>query len=254
VLRQRNTLLKTARATGLKGDRLSTLDIWDERLVEFGSEIIRERLSLVDDLRGHLEAAYLAIAGADHSPRLSMQLSAMASDPDADDRGTVRVESAADAADVAEVFRATLARVRQRELDRAITLVGPHRDDLLFELNGLPAKGYASHGESWSFALSIRLAAAELVREQSSAGDPVLILDDVFAELDQPRRERLALAVAGYEQVLVTAAVEADIPQPLRGQVVRIAAGVILPPPDGHAPEGSLPIEDDEPAAGEKTA
>lgn len=235
VLRQRNTLLKTARATGLKGERLSTLDIWDERLVEFGSEIIRERLALVDELRGHLESAYLAIAGADHSPRLSMQLSAMASDPDADDRGTVRVESAADAADVADVFRATLARVRQRELDRAITLVGPHRDDLLFELNGLPAKGYASHGESWSFALSIRLAAAELVREQSAAGDPVLILDDVFAELDQPRRERLALAVAGYEQVLVTAAVEADIPEPLRGQVVRIAAGVILPSAESPA-------------------
>ncbi|MFD1715149.1 DNA replication/repair protein RecF [Amnibacterium flavum] len=228
VLRQRNTLLKTARATGLKGDRLSTLDIWDERLVEFGSEIIRERLALVDDLRGHLQSAYLAIAGADHSPRISMQLSIMAADPDADDRGTARVESSLPLAEISESFRQTLARVRPRELDRAITLVGPHRDDLLFELNSLPAKGYASHGESWSFALSMRLAAAELVREQSAGGDPVLILDDVFAELDQPRRERLARAVAGYEQVLVTAAVEADIPETLRGQVIRIKAGRIL--------------------------
>lgn len=228
VLRQRNTLLKSARANGLKGDRLSTLEIWDDRLVEFGSEIIVERLRLVDQLRPHLQAAYLAIAGSDHAPRLAMQLSALAADPSSDDKGTLRVEEALSIASVEESFRATLAGVRAKELDRAITLVGPHRDDLYLELNGLPARGYASHGESWSFALALRLAAAELVRDTSSAGDPVLILDDVFAELDAPRRKRLAGAVAGYEQVLVTAAVEGDIPDELSGNLVRIAAGRIL--------------------------
>ncbi|MET0590143.1 MAG: DNA replication/repair protein RecF [Naasia sp.] len=242
VLRQRNTLLKSARASGLKGDRLSTLEIWDERLVALGSEIVVERLRLVDLLRPHLEKAYLTIAGADHSPRMAMQLSALAADPSSDDRGTVRVESAIDAESVAESFRATLAGVRTRELERAITLVGPHRDDLHLELNSLPAKGYASHGESWSFALSLRLAAAELVRDRSSAGDPVLILDDVFAELDAPRRTRLAGAVAGYEQVLVTAAVEEDIPDELTGNMVRIRAGRILEdasPVEPAGPDGT---------------
>ncbi|BDI21228.1 DNA replication/repair protein RecF [Herbiconiux sp. L3-i23] len=227
VLRQRNTLLKSARATGTKGAGLATLDIWDERLVELGSEIVAQRLSLVDQLRGHVAGAYTAIAGADHRPRLGMQVSVLANDPDSDDRGTERVESSIDAAELAERFRESLSRVRPRELDRAITLVGPHRDDLHLELNGLPARGYASHGESWSFALALRLAAAELVRESSSAGDPVLILDDVFAELDEPRRERLAVAVAGYEQVLVTAAVEGDIPSTLTGRLIRIRAGRI---------------------------
>ncbi len=227
VLRQRNTLLKSARANGLKGDRLSTLEIWDDRLIEFGSEIIVERLRLVDQLRPHLQAAYLAIAGSDHSPRLAMQLSALAADPASDEKGTLRVEDALSVEAVGESFRATLAGVRGKELDRAITLVGPHRDDLYLELNGLPARGYASHGESWSFALALRLAAAELVRDTSSAGDPVLILDDVFAELDAPRRQRLAGAVAGYEQVLVTAAVEGDIPSDLSGNLVRIKAGRI---------------------------
>lgn len=227
VLRQRNTLLKSARANGLKGDRLSTLEIWDDRLVEFGSEIIVERLRLVDQLRPHLQAAYLSIAGSDHSPRLAMQLSALAADPASDEKGTLRVEDALSVEAVGESFRATLAGVRGKELDRAITLVGPHRDDLYLELNGLPARGYASHGESWSFALALRLAAAELVRDTSSAGDPVLILDDVFAELDAPRRQRLAGAVADYEQVLVTAAVEGDIPSELSGNLVRIKAGRI---------------------------
>lgn len=230
VLRQRNTLLKSARANGLKGDRLSTLEIWDDRLIEFGSEIIVERLRLVDQLRPHLQAAYLAIAGSDHSPRLAMQLSALAADPASDEKGTLRVEDALSVEAVGESFRATLAGVRGKELDRAITLVGPHRDDLYLELNGLPARGYASHGESWSFALALRLAAAELVRDTSSAGDPVLILDDVFAELDAPRRQRLAGAVAGYEQVLVTAAVEGDIPADLSGNLVRIKAGRIEEP------------------------
>ena len=117
---------------------------------------------------------------------------------------------------------------RPKELERGITLVGPHRDDVVLLLNGLPAKGYASHGESWSFALALRLASAELLRRDSTTGDPVLVLDDVFAELDRLRRERLAAAIGGFEQVLVTAAVLEDVPEPLTARIVHIEAGRIL--------------------------
>jgi DNA replication and repair protein RecF len=128
----------------------------------------------------------------------------------------------------ADAFRGALAALRGKELDRGMTLVGPHRDDLVFLLNALPAKGYASHGESWSFALALKLASAELLRRDSSSGDPVLILDDVFAELDQSRRTRLSDAVNGYEQVLITAAVFEDVPQALAAHVIHIRAGAVV--------------------------
>ena len=117
-----------------------------------------------------------------------------------------------------------------------MTLAGPHRDDLVFELNNLPAKGYASHGESWSFALALKLASAELLRRDSTSGDPVLILDDVFAELDQSRRRRLAEAVTGYEQVIITAAVFEDVPAVLAAHAIHIHAGAVVDgPPTARA-------------------
>jgi DNA replication and repair protein RecF len=128
---------------------------------------------------------------------------------------------------IADLFRASLADKRAKELDRGLTLTGPHRDDLVLRVRDLPVKGYASHGESWSVALALRLASAELLRSESPAGDPVLILDDVFAELDADRRQRLATLTAAYEQVVVTAAVEEDIPDVLHAHVVRISAGTI---------------------------
>ncbi|HWI32631.1 MAG TPA: DNA replication and repair protein RecF, partial [Microbacterium sp.] len=131
-------------------------------------------------------------------------------------------------ASTAELFRAALAAQRATELERGLTLVGPHRDDLVLRVRGLPVKGYASHGESWSVALALRLASAELLRADSPAGDPVLILDDVFAELDAGRRGRLAGLASGYEQVVVTAAVEEDVPDALAARVVRVEAGRIL--------------------------
>jgi len=140
-------------------------------------------------------------------------------------------------------FRAALARYRSQELDRAVTLIGPHRDDLLLELNGLPVKGYASHGESWSVALALRLAVAELLRRESPAGDPVIILDDVFAELDSGRRERLMAAVGSYEQVIVTAAVEDDVPNGRLWHTVRIAAGAVVEAGDARASTESEPQE-----------
>jgi DNA replication and repair protein RecF len=237
VLKQRNTLLKSARAQGLRGANLSTLDIWDERLVELGSELIAERVALVGRLHPLVVEAYHSIAGADHRPALANRLSVLSAHPDtdeqADDGFDVPEGSTKDLLTrevIADLFREGLVRVRRQELDRGLTLIGPHRDDLVFELNGLPAKGYASHGESWSYALSLKLSAAALLRIESPTGDPVVILDDVFAELDEARRERLAIAVADYQQVLITAAVYDDVPSSLTPHTVRISAGTIVDP------------------------
>ncbi|WP_431864572.1 DNA replication/repair protein RecF [Microbacterium paraoxydans] len=233
VLKQRNALLKSARARGIRGEALSTLDVWDDKLVSLGSEIITARQRLAADLQQPVADAYAAIAGADHRPQLDWALSVAGGDPEDDDdrddtEGTAPGDDVrGDTRRIAEMFRASLAAKRSNELDRGLTLTGPHRDDLVLRVRDLPVKGYASHGESWSVALALRLASAELLRSESPAGDPVLILDDVFAELDADRRQRLATLTAGYEQVVVTAAVEEDIPDVLHAHVVRIAAGTI---------------------------
>lgn len=224
ILKQRTALLKSARARSLGGEALSTLDVWDDKLVTVGSEIIAVREKLADDLRGPLREAYATIAGADHAPELEWALSVSGGDPEEGESGVAEASERS----IPERFRAALAARRAAELDRGLTLVGPHRDDLLLRVRGLPVKGYASHGESWSIALALRLASAELLRAESPAGDPVLILDDVFAELDAERRGRLARVTAQYEQVVVTAAVEEDIPEVLHQHVVRISNGTIL--------------------------
>ncbi|TFB75249.1 DNA replication/repair protein RecF [Cryobacterium glaciale] len=231
VLKQRNTLLKSVRASGVRGNQLSTLDIWDERLVEFGSEIIDERAKLVQQLGEPLRAAYRAVVDEDHGPALVASLSILGADEDADLSVDNSAASTAAAGSVEsttnEIFRAALAGLRKRELERGITLAGPHRDDLVFMLNSLPAKGYASHGESWSFALSLKLASAALLRQDSAVGDPVLILDDVFAELDLDRRARLASAIGSFEQVLITAAVLEDVPKALVANTIHIHNGQV---------------------------
>ncbi|GHF21421.1 DNA replication and repair protein RecF [Pseudolysinimonas yzui] len=233
VLRQRTTLLKSVRAARVAESQLSTLEVWDERLAALGSEIIVERSALIDRIRPHVADAYRRIAGDDHVADLGARLSILgdagsAGDDDTEDAGAATTALAP--TEVREAFTAALARVRRQELDRGLTLVGPHRDDLVLTLNGLPAKGYASHGESWSFALALKLAAAATLRADSPLGDPVVILDDVFAELDQIRRGRLAGAIADYEQVLITAAVLDDVPDALRAHTVRIQAGRIVEP------------------------
>lgn len=229
VLKQRNTLLKSARASGIKENQLGTLEIWDERLVALGSELVDARLDLIARLTDPLTTAYRSVAGDDHHPRLIPLLTVRGADvEDADGSGSADTVTDSSGVATADAFRQALAAVRRKELDRGLTLIGPHRDDVLFELNGLPAKGYASHGESWSFALALKLASAELLRRESNTGDPVLILDDVFAELDQARRRMLATAVEGYEQVLITAAVFDDVPDGLTAHTVRIEAGAVV--------------------------
>lgn len=217
ALKQRNGLLRLAR--GGRGD-VATLDVWDERLVTTGTAILEARTALVDDLAPLVADQYGVVAGSD-------QVVGMHPIQGIDDDQAGVGPGAA----VAERFTAALARVRNRELERGITLVGPHRDDLLVTLNDLPARGHASHGESWSLALALRLGAVELLRSSSDTGDPIVILDDVFAELDERRRGRLAERVARYEQVIITAAVEADVPDAVHGSVTRVHAGTIEPAP-----------------------
>lgn len=228
VLRQRNTLLRTARQTSAKGTALSTLDAWDESLVKFGAEIVAARVALVDRLRPLLTEAYQSIAIANNEPRILTKSSLVgATLVDEDDTGALENIESSDVAEVEELFRAKLAQIRQNELDRGITMVGPHRDDLVLMLSDLPAKGYASHGESWSFALGLRLASISLLRSETRSGDPILILDDVFAELDAGRRSRLAELVANNEQVVITAAVGEDVPAELKARVFEVAAGEV---------------------------
>ena len=235
VLKQRNTLLKTARQTGAKGSALSTLDAWDQSLVAYGSEIIAARVDLIERLRPHLFAAYQSIAIANNEPKILIKSSLLSAtiahylDGDEESSDMIEAEflNTGDRAEIEELFRLKLQSVRSKELERGITLVGPHRDDLVLLLGSLPAKGYASHGESWSYALALRLASIALLRAETRSGDPILILDDVFAELDAGRRERLAQMVKENEQVLITAAVAEDIPKDLIATVFHVKAGVV---------------------------
>lgn len=230
VVRQRTSLLKSSRGS-LRAIE-STLPIWDAQLIELGSQIMLARRELLRDLTPPLQLGYEALVGADHAPGLSMQESML--ETLRPDRVSRETSSMLDSAGVSretlgEEFREALGLVRVKEIDRGVTLIGPHRDDMVCTLNQLPVKGYASHGESWSYALSLKLALAELLRTESTAGDPVIILDDVFAELDASRRTRLMAAVGEYEQVIVTAAVESDVPQDLEWFRTRIEGGEIVP-------------------------
>ena len=221
VLKQRNSLLKSARATKTTGAALSTLDAWDESLVRYGSEIIVARIELVEKLKPHLANAYRSIAEANNEPGLAIKssvlvsgLSSLLDDEELTETGEESLVTS-DRAEIERLFHVKLAEVRSKELERGLTLVGPQRDDLVLTLGQLPVKGFASHGESISFALALRLASAELLRAETRSGDPVLILDDVFAELDEGRRNRLAQLIASNEQVFITAADTADLPRDL---------------------------------------
>jgi DNA replication and repair protein RecF len=198
VLRQRTALLKSAAGSRLRSDPgvLETLDVWDGHLAAHGAQLMAARINLVNQLSPEVEKAYQVLAPSSRPAAIAYRASV---DYDAEDIDYLQT-----------ALLAALARRRDAELERGMCLVGPHRDDLELRLGEQPAKGFASHGESWSFALALRLAAYELLRAEGS--EPVLILDDVFAELDTARRSALASVAAGAEQVLVTAAVGEDIP------------------------------------------
>jgi DNA replication and repair protein RecF len=220
VLRQRTALLKSAGAKGhLRGpareSMTATLDAWDAQLARAGAPLLSGRMRLVTVLRPLVAAAYDSVSGGPPSagPAMAYRCSVDGAGPDDDGPG---LEAA---------MLKALAAVRASELDRGVCLVGPHRDELELSVGGRPARGYASQGESWSLALALRLASFELLRRERE--DPVLILDDVFAELDTGRRDRLAAMVAGAEQVLITAAVPADVPGALAGERFTVRAGAV---------------------------
>ena len=254
IVRQRTVLLKSAGARTSRGrvaassasqasgpgggpvpsSMAATLDAWDDQLARVGAELLAGRLSLVRALRPHVEAAYAAVSG-DRGPagiayRPSFALPAFLPAPgdgaDAEGEGGAGTDGMGGmGADLEKAMRDALQQGRPGELERGVCLVGPHRDELELRVGDLPARGYASHGESWSLALALRLAAYELLRADGE--DPVLILDDVFTELDAGRRDRLAILVAGAEQVIVTAAVAADVPATLTGVSYDVGGGSI---------------------------
>ncbi|GAA2617983.1 DNA replication/repair protein RecF [Actinomadura fulvescens] len=215
VLKQRNALLKSAAAHRRSPgpEVIATLDVWDSHLARTGSELLAARLELVAALRPLVAKAYAALAPSSGAADLSYKSS------------LGDAELSTDRAQLADALLVGVAEARKQELERGVSLVGPHRDELVLRLGDLPARGYASHGESWSFALGLRLAAFDLLRDDGD--DPVLILDDVFAELDAGRRSRLAEMVAPAEQVLITAAVPADVPAELTGASYSVSDGQV---------------------------
>lgn len=261
VLRQRSALLKSAaparhrsRSRSTVGDDrsagdLRTLDVWDAKLAQAGAQVLAMRVRLVAELRPLVARAYEQVSQGQGEAVLGYRSSLQASAANDDRPPTpgARVDAPASVPHLdatpdlleAQLLEA-MSRLRHQEIDRGVSLVGPHRDDLLLHLGGLPAKGYASHGESWSYALALRLACYELLTHGSDddehgsgvagwaeGSEPVLILDDVFAELDVQRRDRLAAMVADAEQVLLTAAVPGDVPEVLEGARFDVMAGQV---------------------------
>lgn len=271
ALKQRNALLRSASmvrraARGGQTPDLGTLDVWDAHLAKAGAQLLAARLGVLRALTPLIDKAYGTIAG--HPGATLEYRPSFPLDPDADDGAAGRSSATAqsthagvavsapiaaqgrpDAARLEAALAAALAGSRPDEVERGITLVGPHRDDLLLAIDHgggpLPAKGYASHGESWSFALAVKLASYELLR--SDGIEPVLLLDDVFAELDSSRRAHLVSVAASAEQVLITAAVDADVPPELRGVRYSVTKGAVMrrdggddvPTASSHNPVGN---------------
>ena len=225
VLKQRSALLKSsgaARRSGGGAD-LRTLDVWDGHLAVHGAQLLSARLHAIEALRPHAVAAYAQVAPASAEFVMSYSSALAEALPELGDARAVPDSGVIEAALLSE-----LARLRSAELERGVNLVGPHRDDIDLFLGELPVRGYASHGESWSAALALRLGSYELLRSDYPSGaDPVLVLDDVFAELDASRREQLALLASKAEQTIVTAAVLSDVPEALDGARFDVHDGAV---------------------------
>ena len=213
VLRQRNTLLRSA-AGRLPASALATLEVWDEKLASAGAEIWSERLRLVAALTPRVELAYQRLAGRDDAVEIAY-VSSVAGTGQADP----------DPAKLAQALRERLVTDRAREVERGLTLSGPHRDDLALGLRGLPARTHASHGEAWSLALALRLGSHWLLAEEGE--EPVLLMDDVFAELDRQRRDRVAEAALAAEQTILTAAVAEELPTTINAAVFHVEPGSV---------------------------
>lgn len=230
VLKQRNALLKSLRGRRLTDAHEATLEVWDQHLAAVGAQLLHARLAVLTRLLPHIQKAYRELTDGSKIATAAYRSSLIGpvSDDDdgqtastAEDLGTLSIEQ------ITERFLAAISEQRRRETERGISLVGPHRDEVELMLGRALLKGYASHGETWSMALALRLGSYYLLTDddQTPGSTPVLILDDVFAELDTNRRERLASVVMGAEQVLVTAAVGEDVPAALDGRQVEVVPG-----------------------------
>ena len=243
-------MLKSIRHEGFTETHESTLTVWDHQLSEAGSRLLRARLEMVAALRPHVEKAYQQLSGSVRTARMVYESSFEQQPP------TGQKE-------LAELMLTQLQAARKQERERAITLVGPHRDDILFSLDDVPVKGYASHGETWSYALSLRLGAYRVMVDDdpSEGAQPILILDDVFAELDARRRRRLAELAGEAEQLIVTAAVDDDVPETLLANAWRVESveqisrvsplesDVESPAPSADSPSTPSPTSQDDDAS-----
>lgn len=242
VLAQRSGLLRglKRKSGSARASALATLDVWDEQLAQLAAQLIAARVKLVRQLRPWVAQSYQTVSLAQSQANLAYRASLLAArgvvDPDISDTGAWEdyENSLLDVQATSKALLETMGQLRQRELERAVNLVGAHRDDLMLFLGHLPAKGFASHGEQWSLALALRLASFELMRDDSAltsidgkSEDPILILDDVFAELDMRRRRALSQMVAQAQQVLITAAVGDDVPSELDHHRLRVAGSVV---------------------------
>jgi DNA replication and repair protein RecF len=227
VLKQRAALLKSAGAARRAGSAdLRTLDVWDGHLAEHGAALLAARLGALRALRPHAIAAYSQVAPVPDELGLRYVSSLPVSDSAA--AGLDLAGADPEPSVLVQALLAEVGRMRAQELERGVNLVGPHRDDVELTIGELPVRGYASHGESWSAALALRLGSFELLRAELSRGaEPVLVLDDVFAELDTDRRERLAVLAGKAEQTIVTAAVASDVPEPLQGARYDVHGGAV---------------------------
>jgi DNA replication and repair protein RecF len=230
VLKQRNALLKSLRGGRLTTAHEATLEVWDQHLASVGSQLLHARLAVLTRLLPHMQKAYreltdgTKVAAAAYRSSL---VSSISDDEDGQSASAAEDLSTLSVGELAEKFMTAIAEQRRRETERGLTLVGPHRDEMELMLGRALVKGYASHGETWSMALALRLGSYYLLTDydQTPGSSPVLILDDVFAELDADRRERLASVVVGAEQVLVTAAVGDDVPASLDGRHFSVVPG-----------------------------
>ena len=219
VLKQRNALLKSMAGRSMRpsgGDAETTLAAWNEQLAAVGAELLHARLDTLADVLPHVQLAYETIAPVNNQVQATYKTG-------------LDLEGVADSDDVRATLQerllSSMEACRSDELNRGVTLVGPQRDDVDLFVGELPAKGYASHGECWSLALALRLGGFALVRDDGT--EPVLVLDDVFAELDTTRRDRLAGVIVDAEQVLITAAVGSDVPDFPSERRFRVDAGTV---------------------------
>ncbi|QNV39912.1 DNA replication/repair protein RecF [Rothia amarae] len=226
ILRQRNTLLKSMRRGKTDESALNTLRIWNEQLATTGAHLLQARLRVLAVVLPQIQRAYNELTDGSKNVTVSYESTIFP----VISSTTLQQAALMSVNDLQETLLRGFAEKQSEELDRGVTLVGPHRDEIVLELGGIPARGFASHGETWSLALALRLGSWYVHRadDDSPGASPILILDDVFAELDSARRHRLGAIVARAEQVLVTCAVATDIPEELgeNPTIVHVSPGI----------------------------